>query len=203
MQNLAPGLHRIRPEDFRSSNRLLGQATRGQRLGVLLITCCDLGIDPCSLVPTRPEGLYVLQGLGNIVPAYDPQRFDAPSQVERALTLYPLTDIVVLGHSPCVAMRHLLSLDEERELRSVVAWLAHATKTRRIVEEHYRRLEGEPLLIAAAAENVVVQLENLRTSPAVALGLDRGELHLHGWVYNDGVISAYAPARRAFLPLAQ
>ncbi len=100
-------------------------------------------------------------------------------------------------------MRHLLSLDEERELRSVVAWLAHATKTRRIVEEHYRRLEGEPLLIAAAAENVVVQLENLRTSTAVALGLDRGELHLHGWVYNDGVISAYAPARRAFLPLAQ
>ena len=100
-------------------------------------------------------------------------------------------------------MRHLLSLDEGRESPSVAAWLAHAARTRRIIAEHYPRLAGEPLMIAAAGGNVIVRLENLRTIPAVARGLDRGELHLHGWLYKDGVISAYAPRRRAFLPLAQ
>ena len=55
---------------------------------------------------------------------------------------------------------------------SVAAWLGHAARTRAIVAEHYSQLAGEALLTAAAAENVLVQLENLRTIPAVALGLD-------------------------------
>ena len=52
-------------------------------------------------------------------------------------------------------------------------------------------------------ENVLVQLENLRTIPAVARQLDRGELHLHGWLYRDGVVDAYDVHRGQFTPLAQ
>ena len=35
----------------------------------------------------------------------------------------------------------------------------------------------------AIEENVLVQLENLKTHPAIADALSRNELTLHGWVY--------------------
>ena len=42
-------------------------------------------------------------------------------------------------------------------------------------------------------ENVVTQLKNLRSHPAVANRLIDGNLSLHGWVYHigPGVVTAY------------
>lgn len=42
-----------------------------------------------------------------------------------------------------------------------------------------------------ASENVLVQLDNLRTLPEVAQQLESGELYLHGWLYREGDIDAY------------
>jgi carbonic anhydrase len=50
---------------------------------------------------------------------------------------------------------------------------------------------------------LLIQLKNLRTIPAVALRLDRGNLYLHGWVYREGSVSADDPRRNQFVPLAQ
>lgn len=200
MVELVQGIHDFRPEDFRSSQRLFELPGRTGKPEALLIACSDLGIDPHSLIPTNLQDLYVLQHIANIVPPHDPLR---PSALEQALDLYPLKDIVVCGHSPCDAMKRFLNDEEVTEMPSVAAWLGHAAWTKAIVEEHYSRLAGEALLAAAAAENVLVQLENLRTIPAVALKLERGDLHLHGWSYRDGTIFSYAPQRGAFVPLAQ
>ena len=74
------------------------------------------------------------------------------------------------------------------EMPSVTAILSHVRKaqgasssstTRDVRDDRERR----DLL---ARENVLVQLEHLRTLPLVCLGLDRGDLHLHGWMYRDG-----------------
>jgi carbonic anhydrase len=93
--------------------------------------------------------------------------------------------------------------DEIDRLPSLATWLGHAARTKAIVEEHYSYPTGPDLLAVAAAEHVLVQLENLRTIPTVALRLDRGDLHLHGWLVRDGAVSGYAPQRGTFLPLAQ
>jgi len=55
-----------------------------------------------------------------------------------------------------------------------------------------------------AQENVLVQLENLRTHPAVAVGLAQGELTLHAWVYKieTGEVFAFDPPSGQFVPLA-
>jgi carbonic anhydrase len=54
-----------------------------------------------------------------------------------------------------------------------------------------------------AAENVLVQLENLRSIPAVALRLDRVSLYLHGWLHTGGMILVYDPHADCFVPLVQ
>ena len=42
---------------------------------------------------------------------------------------------------------------------------------------------GSPVLNDAIKENVLVQLDNLRTHPMVAAALATGRVKLHGWVY--------------------
>jgi carbonic anhydrase len=65
----------------------------------------------------------------------------------------------------------------------VKGWLTHADATRRVIKENYSHLTDSALLTATIEENVLVQLENLRTHPAVRARMMRGELSLYGWVY--------------------
>ncbi len=67
----------------------------------------------------------------------------------------------------------------------MAAWLSHAEATRLIIEENYKpqELSSENLLNCAIQENVLVQLENLKTHPVVAARLARRALNLHAWTY--------------------
>jgi carbonic anhydrase len=73
------------------------------------------------------------------------------------------------------------------------------------VQENYGHLDGDRLVTATVEENVLVQLENLRTLPSVASRLVRGDLHLHGWVYKieTGEVFAFDTTSGQFVPLAQ
>lgn len=57
----------------------------------------------------------------------------------------------------------------------------------------------------AIQENVLAQLENLRTHPAVAARLARGALRLHAWVYKleTGEVFAFDPEEGQFRPLVE
>jgi carbonic anhydrase len=86
-----------------------------------------------------------------------------------------------------------------------MAWLSHTEATRRVVKENYADLDEGQLLNIAIQENVLVQLENLRTHPAVASRLSHGELNLHGWTYKieTGEVFSYQPKEGQFLPLTE
>jgi carbonic anhydrase len=72
-------------------------------------------------------------------------------------------------------------------------WLRHADATAEIIREHYQHLEGQALINAAAEENVLVQLEHLRTLPVISSRLSNDRVSLHGWMYKieTGEIFAY------------
>jgi carbonic anhydrase len=81
-------------------------------------------------------------------------------------------------------MNALLNPEQVAELPAVRTWLANAEATARIIKENYSHLEDRQARITATVEeNVLVQLENLRTHPSVLAALGRKELQLHGWVY--------------------
>ena len=63
--------------------------------------------------------------------------------------------------------------------------------------QSYGHLAGDALLHATVEENVLVQLEHLRSHPAVAKAVANGLLHLHGWVYKieTGEVFAFDPDR--------
>ena len=125
--------------------------------------------------------------------------------MRRVVAALGVKDIIVCGHTHCGAMDGLQHPEKLAGLPSVAAWLEHAATTRRIVEDHYAHLPDDRKLVAAVEENVLVQLEHVRTIPAVASRLRRGDLHLHGWVYKieTGEVFAYDLETQEFSAISE
>lgn len=205
MQKLIQGIHQFREYDFRPLQGLFEQLAKGQNPDTLFITCSDSRIDPNLLTHSKPGDLFILRNAGNIVPPHGAANGGEAATIEFAVAGLGVKDIILCGHSHCGAMKGLLQPEMVAELPSVASWLSHAETTRRIMRDNYTHLEGDRLVTATVEENVLVQLENLRTLPAVASRLVRGNLHLHGWVYKieTGEVFAFDPATNEFVPLAQ
>lgn len=205
MQKLIHGIHQFREENFRPLQDLFEELSKGQTPETLFITCSDSRIDPNLLTRSKPGELFILRNAGNIIPPHGAGNGGEAATIEFAVAALGVKDIIICGHSHCGAMRGLLEPASVTSLPTVSSWLSHAETTRRIVQDNYTHLEGDKLLTATVEENVLVQLENLRTLPAVASRLVRGNLHLHGWVYKieTGEVFAYDLASGQFVPVAQ
>ena len=170
----------------------------------LFITCSDSRIDPNLLTQTKPGELFIQRTAGNIVPAYGAVLGGEAATIEYAVNALKVKNIIICGHSHCGAMAGLLTPESVENMPAVKACLQHSESTRRIVEENYSHLtDPEKRLTLTVEENVLVQLENLRTNPSVAAALGRGDLKLHGWVYKyeTGDVFAFDPDETEFLPL--
>lgn len=205
MQKLIQGLHQFQDHVFSSQRELFERLAHGQQPEALFITCSDSRINPNLLTQTGPGELFILRNAGNIIPPHGAANGGEGATIEFAVAALGVKDIIVCGHSHCGAVKGLLKPESLTEMPAVAAWLSHAEATRRIVKENYSHLSGDACLTAAIEENVLVQLENLRTHPSVASRLARRELKLHGWVYNfeRGEVFAYDHEAGQFLALGR
>jgi carbonic anhydrase len=203
MQKLVDGIHQFQANVFGSEPEFFAQLAHGQSPETLFITCSDSRINPNLITQTRPGDLFILRNAGNIVPPYGAANGGEGATIEYAVAALGVRDIIVCGHSHCGAMKGLLEPEALEELPAVRSWLGHAETTRRVMRENYGHLTGPKLVTATVQENVLAQLENLRTHPAVAARIARGALHLHGWVYKieTGEVFAYDRATGQFPPL--
>ncbi len=205
MLKLIRGLHQFQSKVFLSQKELFERLAQGQNPDALFITCSDSRINPNLITQTSPGDLFILRNAGNIVPPYGAANGGEGATIEFAVAGLGVKDIIVCGHSLCGAMKGLLNPDQLDKLPAVAAWLSHAESTRRIIAENYKDMYGEQLLNIAIQENVLVQLENLRTHPSVAARIARGELNLHAWTYKleTGDVFSYNPDEGQFLPLTE
>lgn len=203
MDKIIRGVHEFQSQIFGTQKELFERLSGGQSPDALFITCSDSRIDPSLITQTSPGEIFVLRNAGNIVPPYGASTGGEAAAVEFAVAGLGVRDIIVCGHSQCGAVAGLLNPEKLTGLPTVAIWLGHASSTQRVVEEKYADSTPEERMTAAVKENVLVQLNNLRTHPCVASGLSRGELNLHAWVYEfeHGVLHSYSPEASRFLPI--
>jgi len=202
MKKLIKGLRRFKSEYFCSHQDLFESLSHGQQPRALFITCSDSRVNPELLTQTSPGELFVIRNAGNIVPPYGATNGGEGATIEYAVQALGINQIVVCGHSQCGAMKGLLKLDKIREeLPLVHDWLKHTEATRRLIKEHYGDLTGEDLLDTAIAENVLTQIENLRTYPVIHARLFQGTLRIYAWIYDidTGEVMAYDPENHAYV----
>ncbi|MET0340985.1 MAG: carbonic anhydrase [Polyangiales bacterium] len=203
MQKLVHGLHHFQQHVFRPQREFFAQLASGQAPETLFITCSDSRINPNLITQTDPGELFIIRNAGNIVPPHRHEPGGEAATVEYAVDALGVTDIVICGHSQCGAMKALIDPAPLANMPVVAAWLQNAEATRRIARDRYAHLSGPDLLEVMVAENVLVQIEHLRTQPSVAAALARGSVRLHAWVYaiESGQVHAYDPERGQYAPI--
>ena len=203
MERLLAGYAKFRQEVLPAQREKYAELARGQNPHTLFITCADSRVVPNLITQTEPGEIFTSRNVGNIVPTFGELMGGVSSSIEYAVVALEVQHIVVLGHSDCGAMKALLFPDAIASMKSVSTWLAQAQGAIHIVRETRPGLEGKELLEAVTEENVLVQLDHLRTHPAVAAKLRRNEITLHGWVYDisSGTVRAWDAEARHFAPL--
>ena len=203
MQKLVQGIHQFQTQIFRNHRDLFERLDQHEQTPeTLFVTCSDSRISPNLITQTQPGELFILRNVGNLIPPYETGGGMAAG-IEFAVASLQVKDIIICGHSNCGAMRALLEPEQVSNLPATKAWLAHARRTEQIMWNSYGHLVGSELLHATVEENVLVQIDNLRSHPSVSKAVANGMLRLHGWVYKieTGEVFAYDPDRGQFASL--
>lgn len=193
------GYQVFRSEVFPKQAKVFAELADGQKPPVLLITCSDSRIVPSLVFQADPGELFMLRNAGNIVPPYGPNHGAEAAAIEYAVMVLKVRHIVVCGHSKCGAMQGLLTPEAIERFPAVKGWLQFAAAARAAVDAEV----GQTCLDRLIERNVLLQLDHLRSHPAVARGLASESLRLHGWVYHfeTGELVAYDHLKQTFRPL--
>lgn len=195
MNNLHEGLTTFRNYIFPHESALYRKlASEGQSPHALFISCADSRVMPETITQSGPGELFVCRNAGNIVPPFATANGGVSSAIEYAVIALRVRDIVVCGHSQCGAMNALCHPHLLDPMPNVAAWLRHSKAAQAIICEAYPSdMSDEQRALALGMENVIVQLDHLRTHPSVAARLATGELTLHGWFFEieTGEVKVY------------
>ncbi len=188
LEELKSRVRRFRKEIYPKYEAAYLQAVNEpQSPEALFITCADSRVDPESITQSLTGDLFVTRNVGNLVPAYGEMMGGVSAVIEYAVTALKVRHVVVCGHSDCGAMKGLLNPESLATMPTVKSWLknAHAALS---VAESLAEPDEKPstLLRRLTEENVLLQLQHLRTHPSVAGAMAREELTISGWVYDIG-----------------
>jgi carbonic anhydrase len=181
------GVSRFQKHVYPQHQDLFEKLALGQRPEALFITCADSRIDPCLLTQTKPGELFICRVIGNIVPPYPDAVGGVSATIEYAVGVLRVPAVIVCGHTDCGVMKGALNPEPLGQFPNVTAWLRYANIA------HREAAPSAELLLKLTEANVVAQIRNLRSHPAVAARLEQGDLSLHGWVYyiGSGAVAAY------------
>lgn len=158
-----------------------------QRPQALIVTCADSRIDPELITQSAPGELFVTRNIGNLVPGYGEMLGGVSAVVEYAVKALQVRHVVICGHSDCGAMKGLLDPEGLKSMPTVENWLknAHAALSVACAIQGQDATRDE-LMKLVTEQNVLLQMQHLRTHPAVAGAMAREDLTISGWVYDIG-----------------
>ena len=186
MDHVISGVAKFQQEVFPEKKAAFKKLATSQNPEVLFITCSDSRIDPNLVTQTEPGDLFICRNAGNVVPPHSNQTGGMTASIEFAVAALGVTHIVVCGHADCGAMKGAIAPEALTSLPHVKEWLGHCRVATDVVKERCGcdSLNKDDHLQLVTEENVVQQLQHLRTHPAVAAKIATGQVQLHGWFYN-------------------
>ncbi len=206
LEELKAGIRRFRTNVYPENEATyLKAVSEPQRPHALIVTCADSRIDPELLTQSRPGDVFVTRNVGNLVPAYGEMLGGVSAVIEYAVSALKVQHIVVCGHTDCGAMKGLLHPEGLESMPTVKSWLknAHAALS---VASSLARPDEQPsaLMRRLTEENVLLQMQHLRTHPSVAGAMAGEELTISGWVYDigKGEVRISEDGGRVFIPVS-
>lgn len=203
MSRFALGAIKFQREIFPEKQELFERLSTGQSPEALFITCSDSRIETALITQTDPGDLFICRNAGNIVPPHTNQTGGMTASIEFAVGVLRVPNIVVCGHTECGAMKGAMNRGALGNLPHVREWLGFSQAAVDIVETIGTGLSEEEKMRLLLEQNVILQLQHLKTHPTVAVALAQKNLELHGWVYDikTGGVIAYDDRAEEWQPL--
>lgn len=198
------GVAKFQKEVFPAQKALFDHLKHQQHPMATFFTCADSRIVPNMLLQTGPGEIFTERTPGNIVPKYGDHVGGVTASMEFAVMVLRVPLIVICGHTDCGVMKALLEPEQTAGMPALQSWMRHAMSARERLLRDHREASKEEQLRLITEYNVLTQLENLRTHPAVEAAMAKGELQIQGWVYDigRGTISVADEQTGKFSPLA-
>lgn len=205
MPKFAAGVVRFQRDIYPQKAELFTKLSTGQSPEALFITCSDSRVELSMLTQSEPGDLFVVRNAGNIVPPHSNSTGATTAAIEFAVTGLGVQHIVICGHTDCGAMKGAVAPEKLDAMPHVRAWLGYSRAAVEIVNAIGGDLNDHDRMLMLLEQNVVLQLNHLKTHPAVAVAMAKGALTLHGWVYDiaDGEIYALDEATSEFAPVSK
>lgn len=197
MKKLLQGIVDFRRKVQKDYREAFGRLATGQSPDTLFIACSDSRVVPNTFASTNPGDLFVLRNVGNLVPPCGDHGLSASDESEAAAIEFSVlslkvSDIIVCGHSECAAMRALVRNRSQIETPNLRNWLRHG-------DEAMKRFSAGLTLDPALAQhnqlsqlNVLLQIEHIKSYPAVQKRIDEGSLSIHAWWFDIAKADVYA-----------
>jgi carbonic anhydrase len=205
MPKFAAGVVRFQKDVYPQKKDLFEKLAHGQSPEALFITCSDSRIETAMITQTDPGELFICRNAGNIVPPHTNHTGGMTASIEFATAALQVPHIVVCGHTECGAMKGAMNPEGLDALPHVREWLSYARAAVQVVDTLGADLDDDARMRMLLEQNVILQLQHLKTHPAVAARLAKGDVTLHGWVYDikTGEVQAYDEERAVFAPVEE
>lgn len=173
-------------------------ASDGQNPSALYIGCSDSRVVPEVLTSSSPGQLFVVRNVANMVPPLEHADASVGAALDFAVGHLGVPHLVVCGHDGCGGVTAVLERADFREFTSLHEWLQAIEPA---VAATDPRLSQTARLRQAVEFNVLNQLENLLSFPLVRAAIAKGDLQLHGWVYDMATLGlrVYDARERKFV----
>lgn len=203
MPNFAAGVIRFQSEVYPEKKELFEHLSLGQSPEALFIACSDARVETAMITQTEPGELFICRNAGNIVPPHTTYTGGMTASIEYAVRVLNVPHIVICGHTECGAMKGAMNPETVSELPHVKEWLAFSSAAVDITKELGKEKDDKEKMRLLTEQNVILQLQHLKTHPSVAARLARKDLQLHGWVYDikTGDVCAYDDDAEKFIPV--
>jgi len=188
MDHIVRGVLNFRKNVYPEHKDLFGALADSQNPDVLFVTCSDSRIDPNMVTGSHPGDLFICRNAGNVIPPHSNETGGMTASIEYAVAVLGVRHIIVCGHTDCGAIKGALDIPALKGLPHVKEWLGHCRSAIEIVRERHSIPSDTCLdskyMDEAIEENVLQQVQHLRTHPVVAAKLANGKIEIHGWVYD-------------------
>jgi carbonic anhydrase len=191
--NIVSGVQKFQEHYSKNRDRFEVLATQGQSPQVLFISCSDSRVVPELLTGAEPGDLFVARNVANIVPPYGTGDMGMGAIVEYAVLHLHVPYIILCGHTDCGGIKALDVQPDWSSEPHIARWIENARSAKTKVEAS--GLPADEQSLATIRENVLLQLEHLRSYDPVRDAERKGTLELQGWVYHleTGVVEAFDP----------
>ncbi|MEM7687951.1 MAG: carbonic anhydrase [Pseudomonadota bacterium] len=203
MPRFVLGAMKFQREVFPEKQEMFERLAAGQNPEALFITCSDSRIETGLITQSDPGDLFICRNAGNIVPPHTNQTGGMTASIEFAVGVLRVPNIVVCGHTECGAMKGAMNRDGLGNLPHVREWLGFTQAAVDIVESIGAGMSDAEKMSLLLKQNVMLQLQHLKTHPTVAVAIAQGNLDLHGWVYDikSGAVDAFDEGMGDWKPL--